>query len=134
MRLIILTPEKQILDMDINQVTVPTLSGQVTILPNHTNLISALSLGNVFIIPADSSSQDLVTIESGFLTTNGKDIKILADVAIHEKGVEESEVERIKLEAEQIMKDAPADRNIEKLKAQVRVAELHLVSRRRRKV
>ncbi|MEI7604489.1 MAG: ATP synthase F1 subunit epsilon [bacterium] len=134
MKLIILTPEKKILENEVSQVTVPTSTGEITILPDHVNLLSTLSLGNVLFKGDKSDSEEFITIESGFLTTNGKDIIILADVAIHSEEYEEQAVEEMKNRAEKIMAEAPKDRNIEKLKTQARVANLHLVSKKKRKI
>ena len=46
-RLEIVTPEKRVLDAEVDSVTIPTLSGEATILQNHAPLISALKPGTV---------------------------------------------------------------------------------------
>ena len=45
LKLEIVTPEKRVVDEIVESVTVPTLSGEAGILPNHAPLISALKPG-----------------------------------------------------------------------------------------
>jgi F-type H+-transporting ATPase subunit epsilon len=134
MKLIIITPEKTILEKEVFQVTVPTGAGEITILPNHADLLSTLSLGNISYKEESNDSEEFITIESGFLSTNGKDIKILADVAINSADFEQSMIEEMKQKAQKLMENSPKDKNIEKLKSQIRIADLHLSSKKRRKV
>jgi F-type H+-transporting ATPase subunit epsilon len=134
MKLKIITPEKLILEKEIVSLTVPTSSGEITILPGHTDLLSTLSLGNVTYRENDNSNEQLITIESGVLTTDGKTIKILADTAINSESINEEKVQELKARAQELIKNAPSDRSIEKLKSQVRVSELHLSSKKRRKI
>lgn len=134
MKLIIVTPEKTILEKEVSQVTIPTGSGEITILPEHADLISTLSLGNIVYKVEGKDQDEFITIESGFLTTDGKEIKILADLAIHSAEYEEEKLNEIKQNAEDLMKNAPKDASLEKLKSQIRIAELHLTSKKKRKV
>jgi F-type H+-transporting ATPase subunit epsilon len=45
LKLEIVTPEKRVIDETVDSVTVPTLTGEAGILPNHAPLISALKPG-----------------------------------------------------------------------------------------
>ena len=137
MKLIILTPEKSILEKEVLEVSVPTTLGIITILPNHENLVSTLSLGNISFkenVKSYNESDEYITIESGFLTTDGIDVKILAEVAVYSKDLEPKEVERLKNNAMELMKNAPADRGIEKLQSQTRIMDMHLISRQKKKI
>jgi F-type H+-transporting ATPase subunit epsilon len=44
-KLEIVTPERRILDADVDSVTVPTASGEAGIMPQHAPLISVLKPG-----------------------------------------------------------------------------------------
>jgi F-type H+-transporting ATPase subunit epsilon len=45
LKLEIVTPEKRVLDAEVDSVTVPTASGEAGILPHHAPLVSALKPG-----------------------------------------------------------------------------------------
>jgi len=47
MKVEILTPEKRIFDGDIDILTVPTRSGHISIMNNHTSLVSAVETGEI---------------------------------------------------------------------------------------
>ena len=138
MKLTIISPEKTILEKDVLEVTVPTTLGIITILPNHTHFLSTLSLGNITFKTdnsLESSNEDpFITIESGFLTTDGKEVKILTEVAIYNKDLAEQQVQTMKENAIKLMEKSSDDKGIEKLKSQTRIADLHLISRKRRKI
>ena len=43
----IVTPEKTIYENEIFQATIPTMEGEITVLPNHIPLISVLKAGEL---------------------------------------------------------------------------------------
>ena len=47
MKLIVVTPKKLIVDTEVKQVTLPGSDGEMTILPNHTYLLSNLKRGTL---------------------------------------------------------------------------------------
>ena len=134
MNLKIITPEKIILEKEVLSMTVPTGTGELTILPGHANLLTTLSLGNITYHETNKTNDEFVTIESGFLITDGKEIKILADIAMYSHEIEEKTVIEIKARAEDLMKNATMDRNIEKLIVESHVANLHLISKKKKKI
>lgn len=46
----IATPESVVYDNDIEQVTIPTRAGEITVLPNHTPLVSVVKPGELRIV------------------------------------------------------------------------------------
>jgi len=47
MKVEILTPEKKVFDGDVDILTVPTRSGLISIMSNHTSLVSAVEAGEI---------------------------------------------------------------------------------------
>lgn len=43
----VITPEKEIFNEKARSVNLPTLSGYITILPNHTELVSVINKGKI---------------------------------------------------------------------------------------
>lgn len=79
LRLEIVTPEKRVLDSDVDSVTVPTATGEAGILPNHAPLISALKPG-LLTYTAKGTSEKLA-VSGGFVEVNSNNVTVLADTA-----------------------------------------------------
>lgn len=79
LKLEIVTPEKRVLDADVDSVTVPTASGEAGILPNHAPLISALRPG--VLSYSNKGSIEKLAVSGGFVEVNGNKVAILADSA-----------------------------------------------------
>jgi F-type H+-transporting ATPase subunit epsilon len=78
-RLEIVTPEKRVLDADVDSVTVPTATGEAGILQSHAPLISALKPG-VLAYSVKGNSEKLV-ISGGFVEVNSDMVSVLVDSA-----------------------------------------------------
>lgn len=133
MKLIILTPENIILEQEVEEVILPTSEGEITILPNHVAMISTTGLGNVR-FKAENSVDQFVSLDKGFVETDGQVVKIFADVAIHSDQYDETKLLEMISDAENLMKNASGDVNIEKLKSQINIFNLHLSSKKRRSI
>lgn len=76
----IATPEKVVYENEIFQVSIPTMSGEITVLPNHIPLVSVLSAGELKI--KDKDGKHPYAVSGGFLEIKGNnEIVILADHA-----------------------------------------------------
>ena len=79
LKLEIVTPERRVVDIETESVTVPTASGEAGILTNHAPLISALKPG-VLTYSAKGASEKLA-ISSGFVEVSNNQVSVLTDVA-----------------------------------------------------
>ena len=79
LKLEIVTPERRVLDADIESVTVPTVSGEAGILPNHAPLISALRPG--ILAYSSKGSFEKLVVSGGFVEVNSDKISVLVDTA-----------------------------------------------------
>ena len=79
LRLEIVTPEKRVLDAEVDSVTVPTASGEAGILQNHAPLVSALKPG--VLTYAIKGATDKLAISSGFVEVNSDLVSVLVDSA-----------------------------------------------------
>lgn len=76
----IVTPERTVLKQDILQVTLPTQSGEITILPDHIPLVSILKPGVLKIKTADQETE-IMSVSGGFIEVLRDKVVILADTA-----------------------------------------------------
>lgn len=79
LRLEIVTPERRVLDTEVDSVTVPTASGEVGILPSHASLVSAIKPG--ILVYTIKGTTDKLAISGGFLEVNANKVAVLADSA-----------------------------------------------------
>lgn len=79
LRLEIVTPEKRVLDTEVDSVTVTTATGEAGILPNHAPLISALKPG--ILTYTIKGASDKLAVSGGFVEVNGNTVSVLADTA-----------------------------------------------------
>ncbi len=76
----IYTPARVVVKkMEADEITVPTVSGEVTILPQHTHIIEKLDTGIMTVVTGSEKKHFLVT--TGICKVLNKQITILADVA-----------------------------------------------------
>ncbi len=76
MNILVLTPEKEIYNGEIQSVKVPGVNGQFEILNNHAPIVSALVAGEVRIIE-NSGNRTSFTIEQGFIEMLNNEISLL---------------------------------------------------------
>ena len=76
----IVTPERRVLDAEVESVTVPTASGEAGILTNHAPLVSALKPGIVSYTVKGSTAK--LAISGGFIEVSANRVSVLADTAV----------------------------------------------------
>ncbi len=100
----IVTPEKVIYENEVLQVTIPTMNGEITVLPNHIPLVSVLKAGELKI--KDNAGEHHLAVSGGFLEVRGNnEIVILADHAERVADIDIAKAEEAKQRAEEQMKD-----------------------------
>lgn len=115
LQLKIVTPEKLILDELVDQVSLPTPSGEITILPDHIPLISALTSGDI--VAVNDGEYIPMAIVGGFVELKKSDsgtgksdglttVVVLADFAEHVSTITDAEIEKAKARAEVLRKQA----------------------------
>src|SRR3989338_8057976 len=107
LKLKIVTPERLILEEDVDQVTFPTTEGELTILPDHIPLIAGLSSGDVVAV---ANGEHMPWAVAGGLvevkkSENGQTtVAVLADFAEHVSEISDAAIEKAKARAEETPK------------------------------
>ncbi len=106
LQLKIVTPEKLILQEMVDQVTLPTTVGELTILPDHIPLIASLASGDV--VAQTDGEYVPMAVSGGFVEVkniNGEtEVAILADFAEHVANITDEEITKAKAKAEELRK------------------------------
>jgi len=101
MNLKIVTPSKKVVDRQVVSVTVPSVDGEITILPRHTNLFSLLQDGIITI--RDEKEEEYMAIGGGYLETDGQEIQILVSRAYNQDEIDEKLTEQALADAKKIL-------------------------------
>jgi F-type H+-transporting ATPase subunit epsilon len=108
LQLKIVTPEKLILEELVDQVTVPTTEGEITILPDHIPLVATLASGDI--VAMANGEHIPMAVVGGFVETKKEkdmtSVVILADFAEHVGNITDEEIEKAKAKAEELKKKA----------------------------
>lgn len=99
----ILTPSKVVKEEEATSVTVPSVDGEITILPKHVKLLSLLNEGVLTL--RNEKAEDHLAIGGGYLETNGKNLNILVSRAYGQTEINEDITKKALEEAKNIMKE-----------------------------
>ncbi|MFA5109065.1 MAG: ATP synthase F1 subunit epsilon [Patescibacteria group bacterium] len=131
----IVTPERVVLQQEILQITVPTTSGEITILPDHIPLVSVLQPG-VIELKLPDGSPEIMSVSGGFIEVRKDKIVVLADTAERAEELDETRIQEAKARAEELKKNAKAEDDVQftaiAAKIEKELARLRAVSRWRR--
>lgn len=97
----IVTPEKRVVDIDVDSVSIPTAKGEIGILPKHAPLISTLKPG-VLSYSISGVTEQLV-IAGGFVEVSGNKVSILADIAENKGEIDVDSARAEKVDAEKML-------------------------------
>lgn len=130
----IITPEKVVYKEEVSEVIVPTVNGEVAILPNHVNLLTQVNSGEL-IIKKGVTAQYLA-ITGGFLEVKDNKISILADYAIKAQDIEVARAMEAKKRAEKIMNEKATDNEVKIAQAEMikAILELKVATRHKRRI
>jgi F-type H+-transporting ATPase subunit epsilon len=135
MHLDIVTPEKIVYSEEIDELTVPTAQGEISILPEHIALVTRVSEGEL-IVKAKGKSHYLA-VTGGFLQVQKGKITLLADYAIRSDDINTQKVLEARKRAEEILtkkREGMSERDFAIAESEMRRAILELkVSSKRRK-
>jgi F-type H+-transporting ATPase subunit epsilon len=117
-RLQLVTPDRQVLDTEIEEVYAPGIEGQFGILPQHVNFLTALDTGEMRY--RTDGRDHWVAVSGGVAEVLGDIVTILADGAAlaREIDVEEARAEASQVEAE-LKRVEPATPEAAELQAQL---------------
>ncbi len=104
----IVTPERILFEDKVSQVSVSTALGQITILPNHIPLVSALKPGEI-IVRQEGKDEDLMSVSGGFIEVLADQVVILADTAERAQEIDEQRTEEAIKRAQELMSSKVVD-------------------------
>lgn len=134
MHLKISSPEKVIFDGSVKQVSLPTENWVITILPDHTPLVTSLKPGLIKIIPVDQPKGDFVfsdniislSVSKGMAFVDGKMIRVVTATATTSPSESVKTLEQMKMKLEASIKQLKQKGSIEEIeKSLVKLEKLN---------
>lgn len=129
----IVTPEARVYSDTIDSVVIPTVEGEVGILPGHIPLLTQVEDGELRV--TKNGQIEWLVVGGGFAEVEGDRVRVLAEHAVTESTIDEKAVEDALRRAQDQMRDAAKmDPNeFENLQSMVRFAGVQLAVKRRKR-
>ncbi|HXA79954.1 MAG TPA: ATP synthase F1 subunit epsilon [Opitutaceae bacterium] len=129
----IVTPEARVYSDTIDSVVIPTVEGEIGVLPGHIPLLTQVGYGELRVTKGGATQ--LLAVGGGFAQISADKISILAENAINEEKIDEHAVEAAMKRAEEALKgkDSLDPAEIERLESFVRSSVVQLDIKRRRR-
>lgn len=127
----ILTPEKIAYDGEADLINVPSMTGQLTILPRHIGLLTPLTEGVIRI--GKGKEEFFFSIGEGFLQVGKAEVVILISRAYRAEELDEKKILEAKAAAEKILKEKPKGEELSHYQALLRRSLIDLKTLQRRK-
>ena len=128
----ILTPQAQVYAGEADEVVVPTVNGEIGILPNHVSLLTQILPGELRV--KSGGKTNFFAIMGGYLEVNNNQVNVLGDYAVRAEDIEVAKAEQAKAKAEKLKSEKVSLQDMATIEADLRrsLLELKVANRRRR--
>ena len=129
----IVTPEAKVYSDTIDSVVIPTVEGEIGVLPGHIPLLTQVEDGELRV--TKGATTQLLVVSGGFAQIDGDRVRVLAENAINEEKIDENAVETALKRAEEQLREARDmdPQQYEQLQSLVRYSGVQLAVKRRKR-
>lgn len=124
LQLEVITPTKIVISEEVDEITINTSTGEITILPNHIDILTKLVPGEMIVKTGSKTQSYAVT--GGFLEISNNKVSILADYAVRAADIEIARAKEAKEQAEKVMKNKEVNKAFVIAEAELRKSLLEL--------
>ena len=130
-KLEIVTPEGKVYSEDVDMVTLPTIEGQIGVLPHHVRLITQLVPGEMIVHKAGRT--EFLAVGEGLVDVTGEQVSILTNMAIAADKIDEAKVEEARQRAAARLREKISSEEVASVNASLArsLAQLHVKRRHR---
>lgn len=100
----LVSPERQLLSIEVDEVVAPGVEGDFGVLPGHTPFLTGLRVGEL--VYKINGVEDYVAVDRGFFEVVDDKVTVLAESAELGREIDLEEAIRRKLEAEKSLENA----------------------------
>ncbi len=123
----LVSPERLISSEPVEMVIVPGIEGDFGALPEHSNLISLIRPGVLYVYK-DGKQSDRIFVGGGFAEVTAAGCTVLAEEAMRVSEIDRTQAERSLSDAREDLEDAKDDTERAVAQAAVKVAEARLAA------
>ena len=124
-KLDIVSAERALVSEEVDYISAPGAAGILGILPRHTPLLTALTIGELRY--KKDGEEFTYAIHGGFMEVRPDHVTVLADAAEHAEEIDEARAEQARQRAQEMLKEKPhADAEFALIEQSLRRAELRL--------
>jgi F-type H+-transporting ATPase subunit epsilon len=129
----IVTPEARVYSDTVDTVVIPTVEGEIGILPGHIPLLTQVGAGELRVLK--NGKTELLAVGNGFAEIDGDKVSILAESAIAEEKIDVDAAEKAMQRAQEALRgrDSLDAAEVERFESIVRSAIVQLDLKRRRR-
>ncbi|MFA6410291.1 MAG: ATP synthase F1 subunit epsilon [Candidatus Buchananbacteria bacterium] len=107
----IVVPEKIVYEKEIDQVTIPTELGQITVLPHHIPLVAIVQAGELVV--KNGNEQEIMAVSGGFLEIKQNEVLVLTESAERAEEIDEARAIEAKERAQKLMSELKNKEEVE---------------------
>lgn len=130
----IVTPESKVYSDQVDSVVVPTVEGELGILPGHIPILAMLNPGELVV--SSSAKTEYLAVDKGFAQILGDKVSILTDGAINIEEIDLAAVEEAQIRAEKALAETETSTidpvELEKLETIVRFSVAQKLAKQKR--
>lgn len=128
----ILTPESEVFSGEADEIIVPTVGGEIGVLPNHVSLLTQILPGELRV--KNEGKTSAFAIMGGYLEVANNTVNVLGDYAVRAEDIEIVKAEQAKAKAQKMMSEKVSLEDFATIEAELRksLLELKVANRRRR--
>jgi F-type H+-transporting ATPase subunit epsilon len=123
LKLIVVTPERKLVEAETDSVEMPGELGYLGILPGHAPLISLLKTG--VLKYREGGGEKTLAISAGFVEVSNDTVSVLADVAEEPSDIDAAAAERDRARAEEELKTASRE-TLDEIRTRLELAQARL--------
>ena len=131
LKLQIITPDATVYSEDVEMVTLPSVEGQIGILPHHVRLMTQMVPGEMIV--RKNGHTDFLAVGGGLVEATGDHVSILTDMAVAVENIDEARAEEARQRAAARLSEKISAEEVASVNASLArsLAQLHVKRRRR---
>jgi len=106
---LISTTRKVLDSIEIDSVNIPTIQGEIQVLPHHLPVLGVTKPGILRVMRSSSSTEEIYALGSGIYEVDADGIRVIADMVARGSEVNQENIQKKKEEAKQFMAQAQKD-------------------------
>jgi F-type H+-transporting ATPase subunit epsilon len=131
LRLEIVTPEATVYSQDVEMVTLPAVSGQMGVLPQHVRLMTQMVPGEMIV--RKDGHDDFLAVGEGLVEVTNERVSIVTNMAVAVESIDEAAAEEARQRAAARLKEKLSSEEIASVNASLArsLAQLNVKRRHR---